>query len=164
MSAELDELEEILLERTEIKLRHRISEVRKQATRLRRYLLPQKEALTEWINLTKQDETIKANAIEVLDGVRRSIEELESVKDRAAILQDEVMAQMSQKQSRSMFILAIFSLVFLPLSFITGLLGVNVSGIPMANDPAAFQALAVALLAVAAVEILVLWWAGWFRN
>jgi zinc transporter len=35
-------------------------------------------------------------------------------------------------------VLAIVALVFLPLTFITGLLGMNVEGIPFAKEPWAF--------------------------
>jgi zinc transporter len=40
--------------------------------------------------------------------------------------------------NKQALILAIVALVFLPLTFITGLLGMNVEGIPFAKEPWAF--------------------------
>jgi zinc transporter len=49
----------------------------------------------------------------------------------------------------------------MPLSFVTGLLGVNLAGIPHASDPLAFLALCGLLVLVVLMQILVLRWKGW---
>ena len=45
--------------------------------------------------------------------------------------------------------LSLVATIFLPLSFITGLLGINVSGIPEANNPHAFLLVCLFLLLLA---------------
>jgi zinc transporter len=51
--------------------------------------------------------------------------------------------------------------VFLPLTFITGLLGINVAGIPDAHDPLAFWLVCGCLFAVAALAVFVIRWRRW---
>jgi zinc transporter len=52
-----------------------------------------------------------------------------------------------------MYVLSLVGTVFLPLGFITGLLGVNVAGIPGSDWPLAFEALAAVLIGLAIVEV-----------
>jgi zinc transporter len=61
-----------------------------------------------------------------------------------------------------MYVLSIVAAVFLPLGFLTGLLGINVGGIPFAENPWGFLAVVVALLGVVALELLVFRWRRWF--
>jgi zinc transporter len=60
-------------------------------------------------------------------------------------------------------VISVVALVFLPLTFLTGLLGMNVSGIPFAHEPWAFGAVVGVSIAIA---IGVAWYfirARWFR-
>ena len=50
----------------------------------------------------------------------------------------------------------------LPLSFITSLFGVSVSGIPFASDPNAFWVLLGILAVLVALEVAVFKWTKWF--
>jgi len=61
-----------------------------------------------------------------------------------------------------MYILSIVAAIFLPLSFVTGLLGVNVGGIPGAENPYGFWEVNLLLLVVGAVIWAIFRWRGWF--
>jgi zinc transporter len=63
--------------------------------------------------------------------------------------------------NRNMYVLAIVAGVFLPLGLLTGLLGINVGGIPGADTPWAFAAVAVGLGVLGAIELWVLKRFGW---
>jgi zinc transporter len=58
-------------------------------------------------------------------------------------------------------VLAILSSVFLPISFVTGLFGVNLGGIPGSGSPAAFITLVVALAISAIATLVLLRWQRW---
>ncbi len=65
-------------------------------------------------------------------------EEIDAARERAMILHEQVMDQRSEDMNRNMLILATATAVFLPLHFLVGLLGINVAGIPGADNPLAF--------------------------
>jgi zinc transporter len=146
----LDELEEAFAaeEETE-RLRDSLGPVRRQAISLRRHMAPQREALSRL-----QAETVswiapldRAHLREAADAVTRYVEDLDAMRERAGVLRDEAMSHLSERMNRNMYVLSIVATVMLPLSFVTGLLGINVDGIPGSSWPWAF-ALVCALLAL----------------
>lgn len=124
--------------------------IRQSATLLRRYLLPQRDALTTFA----LEETLLLQAVEqsklreAAERITRLGEELESIRERAMILRDQKISEHSEEMNRTIFILTVLSAIFLPLSLLTGLLGINVGGIPGAENPAAFWIVSAALLII----------------
>jgi zinc transporter len=150
LNDEVDDLEGIILDgevgaKTVISssgdFRQRLSRVRRKAISLRRYLSPQREALTR---MQMEDQTWLAPRHRVLlreasDHVTRYIEDLDAIRDRGAVIQDELRNRLSEDMNRTMYVLIVVAAILLPLSFLTGLLGINVDGMPGAKDtPMAF--------------------------
>jgi zinc transporter len=78
------------------------------------------------------------------------LEDLDAVRDRTVIVQEELQAQVSDQLNARMYIINIFAAIFLPLSFFTGLFGVNLGGIPGAHADLAFLLFCGGLLVVGA--------------
>ncbi|MGW8370057.1 MAG: CorA family divalent cation transporter, partial [Gammaproteobacteria bacterium] len=57
-----------------------------------------------------------------------------------------------------MYVLSIVAAIFLPLGTLTGLLGVNVGGIPGAEHPLGFPVFVILLVLIVAIEFV------WFRH
>jgi zinc transporter len=93
---------------------------------------------------------------EVADRTTRFVEDLDAARERAAVVQDELNTRLSDQMNRTMYLLTLVATVLLPPSLITGLLGVNVGGIPGSDQAWAFWAVLVLLLLLAGVEIAVL--------
>jgi zinc transporter len=72
------------------------------------------------------------------DRITRYVEDLELVREKAMVLQEELINMMAQQQNDRMYVLSIIAAIFLPISFITGLFGMNVAGLPGINEPSAF--------------------------
>ncbi|WP_291994617.1 CorA family divalent cation transporter [Candidatus Accumulibacter sp. ACC003] len=70
--------------------------------------------------------------------VTRYLQRLDECRTRVQTLGDQIEAQRSEIMTRSSLNLTIVATVFLPLSFITGLLGMNVAGIPEQHNPYGF--------------------------
>ena len=51
------------------------------------------------------------------------------------VIQDELSNRLSDRMNRNMYLLSVVAAIFLPLGFLTGLLGVNVAGIPGTDSP-----------------------------
>ena len=61
-----------------------------------------------------------------------------------------------------MYLLSIVATIFLPLSFLTGVFGMNVGGLPGLENPSAFNILAIGMGLIAAGIIGYVWWKKWF--
>ncbi|MDH3240598.1 MAG: zinc transporter ZntB [Alphaproteobacteria bacterium] len=126
-----------------VQFRQKLSQVRRTAIALRRYLAPQREALNR-LQIEEQAWLSPRHRVllrEASDHVTRYVEDLDAIRDRGAVIQDELRNQLSEDMNRTMYVLTVVASVLLPLSFITGLLGINVDGMPGAKDmPMAFWA------------------------
>jgi len=136
----VDELEDEVLTAESYELRPKIAALRRQAISLRRYLAPQRDALAR-LQMEKADwlgDMCRLHLREAADRMTRYVEDLDSARERASVTHEELDGRLSERMNRTMYILSIVATIFLPLSFLTGLLGINVGGIPGANDPSAF--------------------------
>lgn len=157
MSDMVDGLEDELLESGSREIRARLRDMRREAIGLRRYLSPQREALARlqqeeqpWFN-----QSHKLRIRETVDRVVRIVEELDVMRERAAVIQDELTNRISEQMNRTMYVLTVVASILLPLSFVTGLLGINVGGIPLAEDNAGFTWIIGILVIIGVVQITV---------
>ena len=146
----IDALEEEALRAFDYRLRGRLAAVRQDAVLIRRYIAPQKEAIAA---LTL-DKTVfsKANRIdlnELADAVTRMTEEIDASRERAIVIQDQLSDARAEEMNRNMMVLSVVAAIFLPLGFLTGLLGINVGGMPGADNAAAFWIVVVACVIIA---------------
>ena len=95
------------------------------------------------------------------DHIIRIAEELDSIRDRAAVLQDQVVGQRQEQLNQRLLALSIVSAIFLPLSYVTGLLGMNLAGIPWATEPWAFGGVLAATCALGIGVVVFLKWRRW---
>ncbi len=156
MEEVVDGVEQELVDAQNHTMRARISEFRRKAIGLRRYLAPQRDVLVRLSTerLPWLDDLQRARLREIAERQTRLVEELDSARDRAAVAQEELAARLAEQLNRNMYVLSIVAAVFLPLGLLTGLLGINVGGIPGEGDPRAFVFVCVLLVALAG---LVLW-------
>jgi len=140
-----------------------LAEVRRQAIRLRRFLAPQRDALLVLASspCVLLDQASRAELQEIAQRTARYVEDLEEVRDRAAVAQEEVRAARERRNGRTMYLLTLVAGVFLPLGFVTGLLGINVGGMPGAESPGAFWVVSVGLVVLAGVLVGAFRWLRW---
>ena len=150
------DVEDQVLVSESYQLRSQLATLRRQAISLRRYLSPQREALsrllTEKIAWLGESDRIRLR--EVYDQLTRHIEDLDEARDRAAVTQEQLINSLSEQMNNKMYILSIVAAIFLPLGFLTGLLGINVGGIPGAESKLGFL---VFVLLLAAVVVFQIW-------
>lgn len=138
-------------------LRRELGDLRQELVGLRRYLGPQREALKrmmadapDWL-----DTQLRMNLRETTDRSQRHIEEIDAARERAIVLKDDVANRLNERLNRNLYVLSIVAAVFLPLSFLTGLLGINVGGMPGVDDGDAFWITCVALGILLIVELII---------
>lgn len=137
--------------------------LRRQAVRIRRFLAPQREGIErlakEQIGLLTNEQKFALR--EEADRVTRNLEDLDLIRERAMVAQEELLAQLAQEQNRRMYLLAIVAALFLPLSFVTGLMGMNVAGLPGTENQWSFIVLALIMTGLAAGIMGVFRWQKW---
>jgi zinc transporter len=76
------------------------------------------------------------------------------VQERARLLQEEIAARMGEATSRNLFVLSIATTTLLPITLITGIFGMNLRGLPMADHPHGFH---VVMVGIAVTVLVALW-------
>jgi zinc transporter len=152
----VDYLQDQILTLESYELRTQLSGIRRQAIGLRRYLGPQRDAMMRLYNerVPWIEEIDRIQLREITDQTMRYVEDLDSARDRAAVTQEELMNRLSEQLNKRMYVLSIVTAIFLPLSFLTGLLGINVGGIPGAEYKLAFYVVCLFLGLVVGFQFL----------
>jgi len=153
----VDQMEEEVIASESHALRSKLSEIRREAIMLRRYLAPQREAMmklqTDKIPWFSDNDRLHLR--ETTDHLIRYTEDLDSVRDRAAVTQEELVNRLSEQMNMRMYVLSLVAAVFLPLGFLTGLLGINVGGIPGSDKQSAFPIFILFLVVVVVLQIVI---------
>ena len=160
---QMDQIEESVSEVDTRTTRKTLAEVRRNAVLVRRYLSPQRAALTELIAEPPEwaSEAWRPSLRETSDRVVRFVEALDTVKERALLIKDDIYNDVAESTNRTLYVLAMISAVFLPLSFLTGLLGINIGGMPGVDSENAFWVFCAIMGVLLAAEIAVFKYLKW---
>jgi zinc transporter len=133
-------LENAVLDEKPGNLRHALADLRKETISVRRYLAPQREAMNRLCGepVTWIDELNRLRLREITDRQIRHIEDIDFVRERASVVQEELTSRLAEQMNARMYVLSIVAAVFLPLGFLTGLMGINVGGMPGIDSDIAF--------------------------
>ncbi len=160
----VDGLEDRILDEELEGLKEDIASSWRKAIALKRYLVPQRETISKLAadTLSWMDSRDCAQLRESFDRIKRFTEDLDLACDHAKIAQDQLINLHSERTNKAMYILTVVAAIFLPLSFITGLLGINVGGIPGAHHPLGFLSVVVILIGITGLELLLFRWIKFF--
>ncbi len=117
-----------------------ISDLRRQIASLRRFIAPQRDALFE----------LSRGKASLLDGLEmdqvrdqadrftRYVEDLDLIRERVSFVQEGLNHRLQEDQNKRTYALSIIAGLFLPATFITGVFGMNVGGLPGIDSPLGF--------------------------
>lgn len=128
-----------------------VLQARRRAAGLRRFLAPQREIFAQLVHNGFGD-SIQWN--ELNNRLMRYLEELEMIRERVGLVLEAEHRRMNEKMNRAIYLLGVTTVFFLPMSFLTGLLGINVGGIPGAESRYGFLLICSILAAIGALQ----WW------
>jgi len=160
----IEDIEEQILQMQLAGLREHIISIRRKTSIFNRFMLPQKDIVGRLIEIPelKLTKNLKQRLQESHNDMTRFVEDLQTMRERAHSIQNEVANILTERLNRNTYVFSIIASIFLPLSFLTGLLGINVLGIPGADDPRAFLIFCGILVAIMATQILVFRKLRWF--
>lgn len=150
-----DALEDEVIADQTYELRQKIANIRRAAISMRRYLAPQRDVMArlhnekvDWLN-----EAERMRLREIADRTTRYVEDLDAIRDRATVTQEELNGRLAEQMNKTMYVLSIVAGIFLPLGLLTGLLGINVGGIPGTENHWAFTIFCGLLLIIAVAQV-----------
>ena len=157
LSDQVDELEEQLDADEGFTPDHaRIRLIRRRAAGLRRFLAPQRDIYGQlarhrlpWFVADDGDYWNELN-----NRLTRYLEELELSRERVSLILEAEYRRMTERMNRIMYRFGIITCIFLPMSFVTGLLGINMGGIPGANSPWGFLLACLVIGLVALLQLI----------
>ena len=153
----IDHAEDAAARDTSLNRSSAFNRLRRQTAQIRRYLSPQREALDRLTrgadSLFDADEMIELR--EQLNRLTLGLEDLDLVRERALVAQEEFLGLLAHEQNARMLVLSIVAAIFLPLSFLTGLMGMNVAGLPGTENPWSFWILVLLMLACAGLILVI---------
>lgn len=163
----LDKVESELDEaRSLYPLRRTITAVRSAAIGFRRFVAPDRDALRTLVDLDFDwlGEDDRLHIVDAADRFARMAEELEAVRERAALLHEQITDLRAEQIDQRSLLIAVVAFIFLPLTFITGLLGMNVEGIPYAHEAWSFWGVVAFCVLVALGVLAWFTWRKWLER
>jgi len=160
-TARVDAIEDQLLAGRLESKRADLGSLRRLMVRLQRLLAPEPAALFRLLRLPPA--WIREEDIEDLrqstEEFNVAISDMTALQERIKLLQEEIAGRVAEANNRSLFILTIVTVLALPINIITGMLGMNVGGIPLAEHHFGFWIVVAIIVAITAL-------AGWiaFRQ
>ncbi len=144
-------------------IRVTLSVVRRQAAAIRRHLAPQRDAIDRIARSNAN--VLSASDVfdlrEEGDQLTRHIEDLDLARENALVTQEELMNRVALEQNSRMYLLSIVAAIFLPLTFVTGMFGMNVAGLPGTVNPNGFVYSALLMVVCLVALVAYFRWRKW---
>jgi len=127
-------------------------------------MAPQRDVITKlctfkfsWLNDLHLRHLQESN-----NNIIRYVEDLDAIRERAQIVKDEIANFLTDKMNKNLYILYVLTAIFLPLGFLTGLMGVNIAGMPGTQCLYAFWVFSFLLVIILTIQILIFKKLKWF--
>lgn len=140
MGNSLDGIEESLIANRNQGSRTKLAQLRRTLINMRRLIWPQRDALTtlEIEDLSFFTARDRVRLREAAARTARLGDEMQTLSERAVLVHEQVLDTRAEQMNRTMLLLAAATVVLMPLTVISGVLGMNVAGIPFNDSPYAF--------------------------
>jgi len=174
----IEELEDrIFTDRRERRLLNRILRIKKDVVRFRRLVYPERDKIAEILRMPDEvvPEELKVYYRDAYDHAIQSLDLAESYRDNISSLADLYLSDQSNRMNEVMKVLTIISSIFIPLSFVVGLYGMNFQhedlhghvlplNMPELYSPLGYPILLGALAIIVAGQLYYFWRKGWLSS
>ena len=153
----LDNIEEALIVQNNHKANSKLADLRRNLISFRRIVWPQRDVLNtlEIEDLSFFSTRDRLRLREASARSARIGDELQALSERAVLVHEQIIDARAEQMNQTMLVLAAVTVVFMPLTLLTGALGMNVAGIPFSDNPHAFWSVCVGLLLL---SLGIVWW------
>lgn len=153
----LDDIEQLLIEQHTAKTQGRLSKLRRTIINFRRLVWPQRDMLNtlEIEDLSFFTARDRQRLREASARVTHIGDELQGMSDHAVLIHELIIDARAEQMNRTILVLTAVTVVFMPLTLLTGALGMNLAGIPFAESTNSFLSACAGLLLIA---LGLVWW------
>lgn len=149
-SITLDQMETRILNRETDHLGRDLNGIRLVLLRINRHLAPQRTLLHELLQLEGRyrlgSEETRATLQQASERIDDRLARVAGLREHCGELQGALVDQQSQQMNNALYLLSLYTALFLPMGVLTGLLGINVAGIPGDKSPWGFWVVCLLLL------------------
>ena len=161
----IEALEDMIISNPDRDTMQEIYDVRRELLALRRLIWPMRNVLHL---LMRDHHGIISDEVQIYfrdsyDHVIQILEIIEAYRELAASLMDVYMSTMGNKLNEIMKFLTVISTIFIPLTFIVGVYGMNFENMPELKGEWSYFMVWLVMLAVAGGLIFYFWRKGWFK-
>ena len=174
----IEELEmSIFNEQRERRLLNRILRIKKDVVRFRRLVYPERDKMSEILRLPEEvvPEELKVFYRDAYDHAIQALDLAESYRDNISSLADLFLSDQSNRMNEVMKVLTIISSIFIPLSFVVGLYGMNFQhedthghvlplNMPELYSPLGYPILLAVLTLIVLGQLYYFWRKGWLSR
>ena len=152
LNNQLEELEDDYQDQGQIN-DEAVNEMSSVAMKLKRHLAAQRDSMTRMRESNMQWLARESNYWrELYHSYMIYVDELGDIGDRCKTLKDARIEGLIENTNRTSYLLTIVAAIFLPLGFITGLLGINVGGMPGVESEWAFAIVCLIIVIIGVLE------------
>ncbi|WNS73554.1 magnesium/cobalt transporter CorA [Bacillus sp. DTU_2020_1000418_1_SI_GHA_SEK_038] len=160
-----DKLNEIELKDAKKDLMNNVFELRSQLLKLRRTIFPMRELLYRILNservIIPKDE--RMYFMDIYDHLLKLSEMIESNREMTKDIRDSYLSINSDRMNNIMKTLTVMSSIFIPLTFIASIYGMNFEYMPELTWKWGYFGVLGVMLLVGSTLLFVLWRMGWFK-
>ncbi len=178
LGEELETLEELLYRKPDKSLMHQIHSIKRAMIMIRRAAWPERDKINDMIRsdsklISKGTKTFLRDAY---DHCMQVVDMVESYKDITTSLIDMNLSFISNRMNEIMKVLTIISSIFIPLTFIAGIYGMNFAyqdpithkilnkNMPELYAENGYVYTMIIMLVIAILQIIYFWRKGWLSN
>ncbi|MBP5976696.1 magnesium/cobalt transporter CorA [Brasilonema sp. CT11] len=169
---QIEDLEEEVMQNPSRYTLQKIYQIRRELLQLRRYIWPQRDAINSLIRDGSEliSEEVRIYLRDCYDHTVQVMDMLETYRELATGLMDVYLSAVSNKMNEVMKFLTVISSIFIPLTFLAGIYGMNFSteksplNMPELNWYWGYPMCLALMAVIAFVQVLFFWRRGWFKN
>lgn len=157
LTEQVDTLEDLTDENIDTLDRQSLASLRRDVIGLKRYLAPQRDALNTLTlqNLKWITERDRLQIRSAADQTTRITEELDAIRERCAVIRDQFVDERAETMNRNMMVLSVVAAIFLPLGLISGMMGINVGGMPWVEDGMGFWYVTGIVVVIGIIQLVI---------
>lgn len=131
LSAQVNDIEDEILSGRVSEQRALLGEIRRRCSQLRRYYAPERVQLKKLLlNPAPALAPVVAPLAEIAESLDNVLNDAANLYERAKLLQEELASRVAEETARNLYALSVLTAVFMPMTLITGIFGMNVAGVP----------------------------------
>lgn len=169
---ELEALEEEVVENPSRETIENIHRMRRGLMKLRRYIWPQRSVINSLIRDSEDlvSQEVKLYLQDVYDHIVQVVDIIENYREIASSLMDVYLSSINNRMNEVMKLLTVISSIFIPLTFIAGVYGMNFNpsaspfNMPELEWYWGYFMCLVVMAMIAGFQIYFFWKRGWFDN